>query len=742
MRTSIGRSTRLQRWLAATAILLTTCWPSVAHGQTAGELQTATIEDLMKITVTTASRNAEGIADAPAQVEVITQRQIRARGYRSLADLLRDQLGIKQEVASDQDYPSDFTVQGSRGTDHIVLLLDGIRVGSPTNEPLPIMANYPIHNARQVEIVFGPASALYGADAFSAVVNVITRDASEVEGLTATVATGQFGLSNNTATYGRHLGDNGSLVVSGQWFYDRQADLTRFYPDLFQGLQGQRAGVFNTIYGPMAPTQAPSSTFENPIGAHSVNGALRIGGFNVSVFNNRQRASTSIPYTPDNAVYDRDAFQQNDLWVSAGSYTRAFGAVTGVSTFTWSTQTLSPQSGYWNVYSNLRRSYKYAYGSSIKGEQQLLWRPSPHIVITTGGSFERFFAIPQGADLNEPVQSPETPGTILDTTIVDQFNRMAYSNTGGYLQAQYAPGGRWSLTVGTRSDYNSRYGFTVNPRLGVVVKPRAGTTLKMLYGTAFLAPSPYQSSAHYGSFYSTDNGQTYQSDYWHLGNPDLKPQTKTTFQATLTQSIGSLVSLSGTAFNSRLRNMIKRADLDRAAPGVYQGWPVAFIDFPVNEGHQNIVGGAVDLTFLKSWSPTQRLEARFGTSVVGGHTDEGDGEGAFPLGGIAPTQFRAGVDVELGNWTGSASAMAFGRQRLQALTNRVRDTLPGFAVVDVNLRRNRLSRHVDAFLRVENLFDARYFHINERAVTNPEEIVGSPQAPRRLSFGLDVRIGK
>ncbi len=44
-------------------------------------------------------------------------------------------------------------------------------------------ANYPVHNARQVEIVYGPASALYGADAFSAVINIISKDVGESPGL-------------------------------------------------------------------------------------------------------------------------------------------------------------------------------------------------------------------------------------------------------------------------------------------------------------------------------------------------------------------------------------------------------------------------------------------------------------------------------------------------------------------------------------------------------------------------------
>ena len=130
------------------------------------DLARATLDDLMKITITTATGTAEGLAEAPARVQVVTGADITRRGYRSLADLLKDLPDFKVEFATEPDFPSDVTVQGSRGADRIVLLLDGIRISSPTNEPLPILANYPVHNARQIEILYGPASAVYGADAF------------------------------------------------------------------------------------------------------------------------------------------------------------------------------------------------------------------------------------------------------------------------------------------------------------------------------------------------------------------------------------------------------------------------------------------------------------------------------------------------------------------------------------------------------------------------------------------------
>jgi iron complex outermembrane receptor protein len=145
------------------------------------------------------------------------------------------------------------------------------------------------------------------------------------------------------------------------------------------------------------------------------------------------------------------------------------------------------------------------------------------------------------------------------------------------------PSRRASLTLGARGDYNTRFGGTFNPRVGFVTRFTDRTTLKLLFGTAYLAPSPYQSYGHFGSFYSTDGGATYASDYWHVPNPDLKPQHKQTADVNLLHSLTPQIAVSASGFVSRFTNLIKDADpveLQRT----YRGWPVAYIDFPVNEG--------------------------------------------------------------------------------------------------------------------------------------------------------------
>jgi outer membrane receptor for ferrienterochelin and colicin len=708
------------------------------------DLKRATIEDLMNITITTATRNSEGATSAPARVRVVTEAQIQRRGYRSLADLLKDLPEFKLDFGGDQDYPMEVTVDGTRGGSRVVLLFDGIRISSPTNEPLPILANYPVHAVQQIEIVYGPASALYGADAFSAVVNIISKEMTGAPALAVGTSIGQFGLYNQTASYGGRLGAGASFLVAGQAQYDGQPDLSKYYPADFQGMTAQRSGTFNTIFGPMESARPVSPDYGIPMSSHSVQATLRAGPWQLTFFESRARISTTPAYSPDNAVYNAAAFNLNKLLVGAGSYTREFGGVTSTSTLTFSRHELDPQSGYWNVYSNMDKSYKYAYGSMAKAEQQLSWKPVPAITMTAGGTFERFYAIPQGADLNAPIRSHDQPGTILGTDIPDDFVKLRYANTGAFAQMQYAITPAVTVTAGARADYNTRYGGTFNPRVGLVARPSGTTTLKLLYGSAFLAPSPYQSFSHYGSFYSVDGGTTYASSYWHLPNPDLKPQHKKTVEVNLLQSAGSF-QLSASAFYSRFAGLLKESDASEAYAGLYHGWPVDYIDFAVNQGHASTYGGTLGADYLLELSDDRRVVARAALALVDGRVSATDGSGTtIPIGAMAPLQFRLGADIDWRRWSVAPSVSVTGRQRLLALAEAAgpasRRTLDGYLTAGVHVRRNRLFKNVDVFATIENGFDARYRHINARAYTNPEELIGAPQNPRRLTIGFDLRL--
>ena len=184
---------------------------------------------------------------------------------------------------------------------------------------------------------------MYGADAFSAVVNIISKDPDESEGVTATQSFGQFGLSNTAFSYGMRIGDRARLLIAAQVVSDRQPDMPRYYPDDSGGLNGQRSGMFNTIFGPMT-SNAPDD-YRNPLSAHSVHATLRTGGLQLTLFQSRSTAPTSPAFTPDNAVYSREAFNRNTLLVGGYRLVRRIGSVTSTSTVTVSRHELDPHSG-------------------------------------------------------------------------------------------------------------------------------------------------------------------------------------------------------------------------------------------------------------------------------------------------------------------------------------------------------------------------------------------------------------
>ena len=111
---------------------------------------------------------------------------------------------------------------------------------------------------------------------------------------------------------------------------------------------------------------------------------------------------------------------------------------------------------------------------------------------------------------------------------------------------------------------------------------------------------------------------------------------------------------------------------------------------------------------------------------------------------MVPIQLRAGVDIDWDRWQIAPRIAIVGRQRLLMTTasddGLVRRTLDGYSAVDVNVRRRKLLEHLDAFVTIENAFDRRYRSINERAYTNPEEFVGIPQNPRRITVGVELRL--
>lgn len=126
------------------------------------------------------SKANESMAEAPATVVLISEEQIANRGYQSLEELLHDLPGFDISTGRGAAYANIYQ-RGFRSnqTDHTLLLIDGVEMNDLSSHNAFISRQYAMTNIKQVEVVYGPISNIYGANAFSGVINVITKDAAD-----------------------------------------------------------------------------------------------------------------------------------------------------------------------------------------------------------------------------------------------------------------------------------------------------------------------------------------------------------------------------------------------------------------------------------------------------------------------------------------------------------------------------------------------------------------------------------
>ena len=185
--------------------------PALVHAQSTGAT-TASTTDLDEVLVT-ATRTAITADAALAAVEVIDRAAIERSQARSLPDLLRGRAGIS---IANQGGAGKLTTAFLRGSesDHVLVLVDGVRIGSSTSG-LASFQDLPIALIERVEIVRGPRSSLYGADAIGGVIQVFTRRPSTGDG-------GARIAPRASATVGSHGLSEGSVGLGGgkgrAWF--------------------------------------------------------------------------------------------------------------------------------------------------------------------------------------------------------------------------------------------------------------------------------------------------------------------------------------------------------------------------------------------------------------------------------------------------------------------------------------------------------------------------------------------
>ncbi|MBW2466475.1 MAG: TonB-dependent receptor, partial [Deltaproteobacteria bacterium] len=188
----------------------------------------------------TATKRNLPMRKAPAIATVITQEEIRYMGARNLRDVLAMVPGVG--VARNEFGVFMYEVRGIRTqlSEKILLMIDGHSVNKSiiTGSALyRIFDDIPVKNIKQIEIIRGPGSALYGANAFVAVINIITRNAVDISGIEVSGSYGDFETGNINIVGGK-IFKNGFQIsgsvdyfnTAGERFSIERDFLTEFPP--------------------------------------------------------------------------------------------------------------------------------------------------------------------------------------------------------------------------------------------------------------------------------------------------------------------------------------------------------------------------------------------------------------------------------------------------------------------------------------------------------------------------------
>lgn len=207
---------------------------------------TAQAETLSPMVIT-----AERVAKDPARVSsnttVIDEAAIRRAQVRHVADLLRRQASLQIASSGGPGKATSLFMRGGN-SGHVLVLVDGVRVGSATTGSFDWALMSP-EDIERIEIVRGPQSSLYGADAMSGVVQIITRQGQQGTNFHMTGEAGGLGSASGSMQIGGMLAEHVSYAMSAGSRYTRgvSAAANGSEPDAFR--QANYSGKLNFDVG-------------------------------------------------------------------------------------------------------------------------------------------------------------------------------------------------------------------------------------------------------------------------------------------------------------------------------------------------------------------------------------------------------------------------------------------------------------------------------------------------------------
>lgn len=485
------------------------------------DLMLLSIEDILNMTVTVASKTAIKSSLTPSSVTLFSRQDLDNLGVNHLIDLLKFVPGF---------YPSFTFVEGNQSylvtrghaqkyANTVLFLLNGRRINEDYTGGINyLIRHFSLHHIDRVEVIRGPGSALYGANAFNGVVNLISR--------TDQYAGVSIGNHNSLAA------DVGLGWKGADWQVNIAAAARKDDGDLFQGIY-DRLGLQHSTQDPNDNQQLE---FHLAYGDLSWRSFLQQAGFeDYYLF---RRVSDEF-----NQLQSKNVIHQLEylLWQQPGHQlkfhsqtqrgrrkTQAMLAAQDDGEFRQAPFLFGEDLEYQSVQFGVE-------GNAQINEQWLLSAGAEQIRSTLPKAYVRsnydlFGDFVWLGNLHTFVK-PEQRTTLDKARLIQS----------AYLQTQTQLSESMQWTMGLRYDSYNDVDSRLNPRLSLVYQPQLAHVYKLIYGSAYRVPS-------LGDLYDEESGLV-------LGNRSLKPSTIQSFEAAYSYLTSDFV-FSGTLFHNNIEDLI------------------------------------------------------------------------------------------------------------------------------------------------------------------------------------------
>ena len=600
--------------------------------------------------VVTATRVPVSTSTVAAATTVILGDDLRARGITFVMDALREVPGLTVVQGGSYGAVTSIFLRGGE-SDYVKVLLDGVPLNVPGGSI--DLANLTTTDLDRIEIVRGPASVLYGADAMSGVVQLFTRSRGRVPRGEITARGGSFGDRDYQAHFSAGTGQLAASVAGASVVSD---------------------GIY-----------AFNSAYRNTVGSarFSWDGQGR-GRAALTIRN--EAATAHYPTDFTGALVDHNQLVRERALVVGLDASRPLGAAWTANFQGFASRNIRDSR---NRPDSPADTLGYGYDADATartwrrgGEARLDWRPVPTTVISLGLGLER-----ESID-----QSSRTAMNFGTGSSIERDSFQVHRTTeSGYGQLLLTPIRAVSVQLGARLDHNSAFGSSSTGRAGVSWQATPTMRFWTAAGTAFKAPTFFE---------------LFAVTAYEVGNPALAPERSASMEVGVEQRFGGgRVTIGTTLFAQRFRDLIQYISPPPGEPtyvnlgGARSRGLEATLGVRVSrlvelQGHWTWLGTAVtDSGSASTATFTQGKPLLRRPASSGGLTASLRQGGAT----LAATINRVGVrdDVDFRDFPSTRTA------------------LPSYTTVDVALDlpvggQGRNVPGLDLTLRAENLLDAAY----------------------------------